>query len=121
MSRDPIRAFKVPNYAIIADNSNHFSSSSLLPSSRLKHGLCKNSSTFESININGGVVFRFIGLYEDVSSFLVANNKRKAYSLRCKKMAFNGPEHGPRYAKCVSFASHPAGEVVFIPITETGR
>uniref|UniRef100_T1K5E8 Uncharacterized protein n=1 Tax=Tetranychus urticae TaxID=32264 RepID=T1K5E8_TETUR len=72
------------------------------------------------ITIEGGTVLRFVGVYEDISAFILTNGKPKS-SLRFKKNVPTPLEHGPRYAKCIRFGNVPGGEIVFVPITETGR
>ncbi|XP_074595972.1 imaginal disc development protein B4 isoform X2 [Brevipalpus obovatus] len=118
ISRDPIRAYKAPRFALISEGIDHLPS--LITNGPLAKGMDgKGGGNYEAITMEAGSLFRFIGLYEDISSFIHATTKRKAYSVRSRKPI--QIEHGPRYAKCVSFASHPSGEIVFIPVTETGR
>lgn len=62
-------------------------------------------------------VLRFLGVYEDISPFIF-NCKHGKHSMRSRKPL---PDHGTRYAKLVSFANSASGDVVFVPITETGR
>jgi len=118
ISRDAVRAYKAPRFALISEGIDHLPS--LITNGPLAKGLDgKSGSNYEAITLEAGTLFRFIGLYEDISSFIHATTKRKSYSVRSRKPV--QIEHGPRYAKCISFASHPSGEIIFIPVTETGR
>lgn len=71
--------------------------------------------------IVAGTVLRYLGVYEDISAFILNSSSSSAHknSLRSRKAHL--PEHGARYAKCVSMDDSNGGQVVFVPITESGR
>lgn len=71
---------------------------------------------YSKITINGGTVCRFLGVYEDIS-VIVYHYKKNSVSKKHRPDLYH-PRI--RYAKCIRFTSF-GGEIVFIPITETGR
>lgn len=130
LTRDDLVGYSVPSVPLLAAPAH-------LAESRRSDG---NRS--EVIHVPGGSVLRFLGVYEDVSAFLLGTGKSslKKHSARTRSRKRNHPpipcimngvsdEHAPRarYVKCLIVATgvaartRSATEVVFVPVTERGR
>lgn len=130
LTRDDLIGYSVPSVPLLA-------APTLLTESRRSDG-----SRSEVIHVRGGSVLRFLGVYEDVSAFLLGTGKSslKKHSTRAITRKRNHPpipflmgstsaDHvpGARYVKCLIVTSGAAArtksdaEVVFVPVTERGR
>lgn len=91
-----------------------------------------NFKSTKSVLLPAGTSFRFLGLYEDVSSLV--NGKKNRFSTATRKtddeesmrkqfLLANGEKQGPRYIKCLALAGDQllANQMVFISTTQTGR